>query len=229
MYFALLLLVLNCASGAIILYNPTPDNEENFKTSTDIVEENIEYEEHYTNMNIDTPEVKLVLKNCELSGIGNCTTNGTTFKLKESYFDQRYWCPSFSIRSDYELNGLIGNVTVNGIGKSLISYYNYDIMLRCYLKNDLTFLNIQYAISDFSLQLKPEGVMLNFSQLNFNNYDKDTNSEENLKILEEIIREPLMRRLVTPYVSRLQLYPVLTTIFNNQSLVDFILEKSILA
>ncbi|CAH0586859.1 unnamed protein product [Chrysodeixis includens] len=216
MYFALVLLISHCVSGASI----------KDKTGTDAANNNIEYDDYLRTINIETPELKLVLKNCELSGIGNCTINSTISKKNESYFDQRYWCPNLSIRSDYEVNGLIGNVTANGTGKSLISYYNYDIMIRCQIiKLPFTFLNIKYIMNEFTLTLKPEGVMVNFSQLNSNNYDKEA-GEQNLKNLEEAIREPLMRRLVTPYLSQLQLSPILAGIFSDQSWIDFILEKS---
>ncbi|XP_026744606.1 uncharacterized protein LOC113505928 [Trichoplusia ni] len=185
-----------------------------------------DYVENFTTINIETPELKFVMNNCELSGIGNCTTNGTINNLKNSYFDQHYWCPHFSIRSDYEASGQIGNVTVKGSGKSLISYYNYNITLRCYLKSNVTFLNLPYAVTNFSLHLKPEGVMLNFSQLNFSKNDKEADGDSNLKNFEETIREPLMRRLVTPYVSRLQLFPLLSGLFNDNTLLDYILKHS---
>lgn len=53
-------------------------NEEDVKyEDTSLETDEDDYVENFTTINIETPELKFVMNNCELSGIGNCTTNGT--------------------------------------------------------------------------------------------------------------------------------------------------------
>lgn len=85
------------------------------------------------------------------------------YNLKKSYFDQHYWCPIFSIKSDYEASGQIGNVTVKGSGKSLISYCEWHFILyfRKYLYSKYTnnnkWIKVQHAVFVEDFNLKCDG------------------------------------------------------------------------
>ncbi|XP_075975456.1 uncharacterized protein LOC142976108 [Anticarsia gemmatalis] len=167
-------------------------------------------------INLDTPELKHKMVKATLFGLQKCDVEDVLVNAKEAFFNYQIACPDLRIESTYEIDGKIDGVTVNGAGASVISYKNYEILLKGYYGKYLDESgDLHTNITKFNVVLSTEEVTREYSGISFSDKDEEAEAstvEGKLAKLEEEIRHPVMNRFMEKYIQNLNKFLVIVPV-----------------
>ncbi|XP_075975557.1 uncharacterized protein LOC142976184 [Anticarsia gemmatalis] len=153
------------------------------------------------------PTVKYVLRNSKIHDLRNCYVEFASIDTKYKKFNYNLACKNLTLEGDYEVNGYVGSMFVEGKGDYQIDMYDYVFLLSGQIEQDIDKeggIHVQLA-KDFKFDIDPRGkVVYNLKNL----YDGDEKksaamhkfANENWKLVDKTIHRPFMEKFMALYV-----------------------------
>uniref|UniRef100_A0A2A4JEP9 Uncharacterized protein n=1 Tax=Heliothis virescens TaxID=7102 RepID=A0A2A4JEP9_HELVI len=157
----------------------------------------------------DLPTISYALYNATLIGLKGCNFVELDTRRTSDYtsFDYAILCPILTLRAQYDLNGIVDSLPIEGKGYCQITYEGYHISISGKLKKVTDDDGKQHVnILDYTTiaDLKDGQVKsVVYEDLDFGN--EDTNNDREIKI-EAITRDAIMEVFMNKYIQNLKDY-----------------------
>ncbi|XP_075975490.1 circadian clock-controlled protein daywake-like [Anticarsia gemmatalis] len=154
----------------------------------------------------DLPTINYSLYNASMVGLKNCefVKLNVSRETESTLFDYAIECPVLTVTSEYELNGIVDSVPVEGKGTCTMTYDDYYISISGkHVREEDSEGKFHVNIIDYTVKPVLRGGVKNpeYSGLIFSN---DETCENRVKLIEKITRDTVMDVFMHKYIQNLK-------------------------